>query len=78
MWSFLTSILSSAVVGFGVAYFQTKVPEEQHRLLATDIVFLVLMIASALMTLAKRSRLSAKARKVRFRLGDQVSEENGI
>jgi len=78
IWSIFTSIFSSAVVGFVVAYFQATVTAEQHLFLITAILFLIVMTISILMAIAKRRRLTARARKVRFRLGDQVSEDNGI
>jgi hypothetical protein len=78
VWSLLTSILSSAAIAFTVAYFQATTTTEQHLFMAVSAVFFLLMFISAAMALGKRRRLSAKARKVKFRLGDQVSDENGL
>jgi type III secretory pathway component EscS len=75
IWSFLTSILSSAVIGFGVAYFQATTAFEKSQHLSITLVFLCLMLVCAIMAWHKRKRLSAKARRVRFRVGEPMTDD---
>lgn len=74
VWILITSILSSTVVGFGVATIQAQAQPVQGTLLAGTIVSGVLGIISALMAFAKRRRLTAKTKRLKFRVGDQVEE----
>lgn len=74
VWVLLTSILASAVTGFLVAITQAA-DSERGRYIATTIIFGLLMLVSAWMSHYKRRKLSNKARKIRFRVGEQLGEE---
>lgn len=74
IWVLLTSILSSAVIGFLVAIVQS--PEsDRSRYVAITIVFLLLLIACASMAIYKRRKLSSKARRIRFQVGDPIRDD---
>lgn len=75
VWSLLTSILSSAVVGFAVAYLQARTAFERTQHLVITLVFLCLMLVCAIMSWHKRRRISAKARQVRFRIGEPMPDD---
>jgi hypothetical protein len=74
VWFLITSILSSAVVGFLVATVQAHGQPIQGPLLAVTCVFGALMIISAIMAFVKRRKLTAKAKRLKFRVGDEVEE----
>jgi len=74
VWVLLASILSSAVIGFLVALVQAS-DSERGRFIYITIVFAVLMLVCGAMAIAKRNKLSNKARKVRFRVGEAISDE---
>ena len=74
VWVLLTSILSSAVTGFLVALIQAN-DDERGRYMATTVIFAVLMLVSAWMGHYKRKKLSNKARKIRFRVGEQLADD---
>lgn len=75
IWVLLTSILSSAVTGFVVAIVQAPA-DDQGRYIANAVIFAVLMLGSALMGRYKRKKLGSNARKIRFRVGDQLPDES--
>ena len=74
VWALLTSILSSAVTGFLVALVQAA-GEERGRYVATTAVFIFMMLVCIWMAHYKRKKLSSKARKVRFRVGEQLVDD---
>lgn len=74
VWVVLTSILSSAVTGFLVAIVQAAALD-QARYVSITVVFGILMLVCAIMAVVKRRKLSNKARKVRFRVGEQIGDE---
>ena len=74
VWVLLTSILSSAVTGFLVAIIQA-VADYKSQYVAITMVFAILMFICALMAIMKRRKLSSKARRVRFRVGEQVNDD---
>jgi hypothetical protein len=73
IWSLLTSIFSSAVVGFLVAFVQADPGKGGHHL-TIAIVFALTMLFTGVMMFFKGRRLYQKARKVSFRLGPAVEE----
>lgn len=72
VWVLLTSILSSALIGFAVAAVQAAGKPEQASLIAVSVVWLLLMIVCGVTALVKRRRLAAKAKRLKFAVGDQV------
>lgn len=74
VWVLLTSILASAVTGFLVALIQAS-EDERGRYIATTVVFGTIMLISAWMVHYKRKKLSGKARKIRFRVGEQLVDD---
>ena len=74
IWVLLTSILSSAVTGFVVAIIQAPA-NDQGRYIANAIIFTLLMIGSGLMGNYKRKKLGSKARKIKFRVGEQLPDD---
>lgn len=74
IWSLISSILSSAVIGFGVAYFQAP-DSEKGSYLAIEIVWLSLLVICAITAIVKRRKLTAKTRRIRFRVGDAIPED---
>lgn len=71
VWSLATSILSSAVIGFFVAFCQAATGTGQS-LLWTALVFLVLALVTGLTAVNKRRRLSKNTRKMSFHVGEPV------
>jgi hypothetical protein len=71
VWSLCASILSSAVVGFLVAFFQAP-RNEGGTFLIVALLFVLLFIVAVVTAFTRRKRLTAKSRSVRFRLGEQV------
>jgi Na+/melibiose symporter-like transporter len=63
VWIFIASVLSNAVLGFLVAFFQSK---NQWSLLATAIVFGILFIASLSTAIWLRHRLRTKSRVIKL------------
>ena len=74
VWFLLTSMLSSTVVGFVVAYIQSQGQQIQGSLLAISIVFIIIMLVCGFMAFVKRRKLTTKTKRVKFRVGDQVDE----
>ena len=74
IWILLTSILSSAVTGFVVAIVQAPT-NDQGRYIANAVIFSLLMLGAALMGHYKRKKLGKNARKIRFRVGDQLPDD---
>lgn len=75
VWTFLSSVLSSAVIGFGVAFFQATNSADRHNYLAIDIVFCALLVLCVSTAAFKRRKLAAKARRLRFRVGEPMPDE---
>ena len=73
----LTSILSSAVVGFLVAFIQAETGKG-YQLLGTTIVFSALMTTTGVMMFFKGRRLYQKAKKVSFRLGAPTESKDSL
>ena len=73
VWVLLTSVLSSAVTGFLVALVQSPAADS-GRFAWITAVFGVLMLICAGMAIGKRTRLGKKARRLRFRIGEQMNE----
>ena len=73
VWVLLTSILSSAVIGFVVALVQATA-QDKGRYSVIAAVFGLLMMVCAWMAIRKRRKLSSKTRKVRFRVGEPMDE----
>lgn len=78
VWSLSTSILSSFVVGFFVAYLQEDKEEVKSIFGIVALLFLLLLAISGIMAFSKRSSLSKKTKKVRFAVGEQVEERREV
>ncbi|MDE1211741.1 hypothetical protein [Vibrio aestuarianus] len=74
IWSLLTSILSSAVVGFVVAFLQADSSQKSLYGSVTG-VFALLMIICGIMVVVKRKRLSNNTKTLKFSVGQQVQGE---
>ncbi|GLS97883.1 hypothetical protein [Piscinibacter gummiphilus] len=74
VWIFLTSILSSAVTGFLVAIVQAA-ESDRSRYVAITFVFGLLALVCGCMAFNKRHKLTSKARRVRFSIGDPMSDD---
>ena len=74
IWSLLTSILSSAVVGFLVGYFQADEGNKQLYGWIAGVFFLLMMFAGT-MVFSKRRALTKRTRKLRFSVGEQLSPD---
>jgi len=74
VWIFLTSILSSAVTGFLVAIVQA-VESDRNRYVSITAVFVLLALVCGYMAFSKRHKLTSKARRVRFSIGDPLSDD---
>jgi len=78
IWSLLTSILGSAVIGFLVAFLQADVVNK-HLYGAVTGVFAILLVLAAAMAVSKRRALTKNTKKLRFSVGEQLppDERNG-
>jgi hypothetical protein len=74
VWVLLTSILSSAVTGFLVAIVQAT-DAERGRYIAITVVFSILAVICFSMAITKRVKLTSKARRVRFKVGDALPDD---
>jgi hypothetical protein len=74
VWTFLTSILASSLTGFGVAALQSEGQPIQKTLIAVSAVTLLLLIICAAMARSKRNKLTARTKRLKFRVGDLVDE----
>lgn len=74
VWILITSILSSAVVGFGVATIQAQGQPIQGTLLWVTIVSGALMLVAGVMAFVKRRKLTARTKRLKFRVGDPVDD----
>ncbi|QDQ88128.1 hypothetical protein FMZ60_11395 [Alcaligenaceae bacterium SJ-26] len=72
VWVLLASILSSALVGFVVAAIQAAGKPEQSTMVSTSVIWGLLIIVCALTAISKRKKLSAKAKRIKFAVGDPV------
>lgn len=72
VWVLLTSILSSVSAGFVVAAIQSSGKPEQGTLVAISIVWVILTVVCAVTAKAKRAKISAKVRRLKFAVGDPV------
>ena len=75
VWSLATSILSSAVVGFLVAYLQSA-QEYKGVFLVIACVFAALAVLTGFMAHANRRKIRKQARSVRFRVGEPVIDDD--
>ena len=73
VWVLMTSILSSAVVGFVVASMQAT-STVRPLYATTAILFAALVVICGGMAFLKRRRLTARARRIRFRIGDALPD----
>ena len=71
VWALVSSILSSTVIAFAVAWFQAP-DGEGGVYLANALVFGVLLIVAATTAHTKRKRLNSGLKRLRFRIGEQV------
>ena len=71
VWAFVSSILSSTVIAFAVAWLQAP-DGEGGVYLANALVFGVLLIVAGITARAKRKRLNSGVKRLRFRIGEQV------
>ena len=76
IWSLVTSILSSAVVGFLVAYLQSE-QEYKEVFLVVACVFGALGLIAAIMACMNRQKIRKRTRSVRFKVGDPITDDNG-
>ncbi len=69
IWIFISSILSNAVVGFLVAYFQAVDSKSSSATYVgwTDAVFALLFVAATLTAVLKRTSLRKKGRDIRLK-----------
>jgi len=72
VWGLLTSILSSTTAGFVVSTIQSSGKPEQPTLITTSIIWAILTIICAITAYKKRSKIAAKAKRLKFAVGDQV------
>ena len=72
VWALVSSIVSSAVIALVVAWLQAP-DGEGGAYLANASVFGVLLLVAGSTALAKRRRLNAGVKRLRFRIGEQVS-----
>ncbi|MGB3499186.1 MAG: hypothetical protein WBA49_13355 [Rhodanobacter lindaniclasticus] len=75
VWVLLTSILSSAFIGFLVAAIQAVGKPSQSAWIAMSVILFILMAVCAFMAFGKRRRLSSKAKRLKFAVGEQVKDE---
>lgn len=76
VWSLVTSILASAVVGFLVAFFQADAATK-HLYGAVVVVFAILLALSGVMAFTKRRTLTRNTKRLRFSVGDQLPPDDG-
>lgn len=74
VWFLITSIIASALVGFGVAAVQAEGQPIRSTLVAIAVLCALIMLISLLMAFAKRRKLTGRAKKLRFRVGDQIDD----
>lgn len=74
VWFLITSILSSAVVGFGVATIQAHGQPIQGMLLWVTIALGALVLVAGVMAFVKRRKLTARTKRLKFRVGDPVDD----
>ncbi|MBI2314284.1 MAG: hypothetical protein HYU77_17500 [Betaproteobacteria bacterium] len=74
VWVLLTSILSSAFVGFVVATLQADGQPVQRMMLAVSVLTAILLVVCAGMAISKRNKLTANKKRLRFRIGEQMEE----
>lgn len=72
VWSLMTSIVCSAVVGFFVAFLQEKTPEISKIFAIISVVFVVLALISGCMAFYKRRALTKNSKRVQFSVGEQI------
>lgn len=74
VWFFISSVLTSAVVGFLVATLQALSAKQPAASLGwTTIVFFTLVVISVSMTFYKRNKLRKKARQIRLKVSGETS-----
>ena len=71
VWALVSSILSSTVVAFAVAWLQAP-DDGGGAYFANATVFGILLIVAGTTTYAKRGRLNSGVKRLRFRIGEQV------
>lgn len=72
VWFFISSILSSATIGFFVAYLQS---EDDTALLINAFIFLLLFVITLSMTFYKRYKLRKKSKKITLKATEVVTKE---
>jgi hypothetical protein len=70
VWVFIASVLSNAVLGFLVAFFQS---DESWSLLASALVFFVLFVVSASWAFVQRRQLRKRSRRVKLQAIEAIT-----
>lgn len=71
VWALVSSVLSSTVIAFAVAWLQAP-DGEGGVYLANALVFGLLLLVAGITARAKRKRLNSGVKRLRFRIGEQV------
>jgi len=76
IWIFITTILSSASLGFWVAYFQNSNEATNELLYWNSIILSILFLTTLIVALAKRNKMNKKSKVVNLKATQSQNEEN--
>jgi len=73
IWFLLTSVCSSAVIGFLVATEQAT-KDQLNQMIAITVVFAIIALICMITAIFKRNHLRRKTKSVKFKLGEILDE----
>jgi len=73
-WFFISSVLSSFMCGFWVAYAQNTVKDINNILFWNSVAFTVIFIISVITAFSKRRKLNEKAKSVKLKASKVIEK----
>jgi hypothetical protein len=71
IWIFISSVLSSVMSGFWVAFTQTKDNAVRNILFWNSLIFTILFLAAVIVAFTKRSKLNKKSKSIKLKATKQ-------
>lgn len=71
VWIFISSVLSSVMAGFWVAFSQTTDASIKNILLCNSLIFTLLFIVAVIVAFSRRKKLNEKSKSVKMKATKQ-------
>ena len=77
IWIFISTILSSAMIGFWVAYFQNSNPDTAGILYWNSIVLSILFVTTLIVSLSKRYKMNKRSKTINLKTSQHEVSSGG-